>query len=69
MIPVSDAGEDDPLEVREDGVEVFPLFGGVCRERAANLPGARARENRKPFGILEVIGNPIGQPVSLRAKS
>ena len=68
MIPVGDAGQDDPLEVREDRVELFALLRGVCRERAANLTGANAREDRKQFRVVEVIGDPVGDAVGLSAK-
>ena len=68
MIPVGDAGQDDPLEVREDRVELFALLRGARRERAANLAGPNAREDRKPFGVVEVIGDPVGDAVGLRTE-
>ena len=69
MIPVGDAGQDDPLEVREDGVELFALLRGARRERAANLTGANAREDRKAFRVVEVIGDPVGDAMGLWRKS
>ena len=68
MIPVGDAGQDDPLEVREDRVEVFPVLGGMRGKRVANLAGARARQHRKALGVFEVVGDPVGEAMGLRAE-
>ena len=68
MVPVGDAGKDDALEVREDGVEVFAVLGGPCREGVADVAGTHAREDREALGVLEVVRDPVGEAVSLLAK-
>jgi hypothetical protein len=63
MIPVSDAGQDDSLEVSEDRVERLPLLGRIYRERAPYVARLRAREHGVPLGRREVVRNPVGDPM------
>ena len=68
MIPVSDAGQDDAFEVREDGVEGLGLFGSGAGKGSAQVARLDARENRIAFGRREVVGDPVGDPVGLLAE-
>ena len=65
MIPVRHARQDGPLEVREDGVEAFPLLRGLDWERAANVAGPHSGQNGKTIWSREVIGDPVGDTVGL----
>ena len=67
MVPVRDAGEDDPLEVREDRVERFARLGRRWRKGVADVAGLTARA---PDSVRarEVVGDPVGDPVRLAAE-
>ena len=72
--------DDGVVEVTErhvhggDADSLRKNFAGEVRRRAdaerrvVELAGTRAREDRKAFRILEIIGNPVGEAVGLAAK-
>ena len=60
-LPMRDAGQDQPVHVREDGLEGLPLRGGVGRQRGADLPGLDRRADRQRLDALLVGRYPIHQ--------
>ena len=61
MVPVRDAGDEDPLEVGEDALERLALLGRLRRQRVADLAGLDARKHRIARRIVEVVGDPVGE--------
>ena len=65
MVPVRDAGKDQPLPVVEHAIEIFAGFRGGVRKRGLQLPGLNPRQHRQALGVSQVIGDPIHQAVSV----
>jgi hypothetical protein len=61
MVPVRDAGNDDALEVVEQGVEVLALLGHRGRHRGRDLAGAHLRQHREIPDAFEVASDPRGR--------
>ena len=61
MVPVRDPGDDDTLEVVEQGVEVLVLLGHRGRHRGRDLAGAHLREHGEVARALEVTQDPGGR--------
>ena len=67
-LPVGDARENLLLHVAEDGGEVFSLFGGIGRQRGADLPGFHLGEHGQGFDALLVLGEPVDHGVAPAAE-
>ena len=61
MVPVRDAGDDDTLEVVEQGVEILALLGHRGRHRGRDFAGAYLRKHGKVPRALEVAHDPGGR--------
>jgi hypothetical protein len=61
MVPVRDAGNDDTLEVVEQGVEVLALLGHRGRHRGRDLARADLRQHGEVARALEVTHDPRGR--------
>jgi hypothetical protein len=65
MVPVREAGDEDPLEVGEDPLERLALLRRSRRQRRADVAGADAGEDRIARRIVEVIRDPVGETMRL----
>ena len=61
MVPVRDAGDDDTLEVVEQGVEVLALFRHRGSHRGGDLARAYLRKHGKVPRAFEVAHDPRGR--------
>src|SRR5216684_553027 len=68
MVPVREAGNEDPLEIRHDGAESFRILRRLGRQLPGDLAWRYARENRVLFRMLEVLSNPVNQFVAVLAE-
>jgi len=66
MVPVRDAGEDDPLEVVQDVVHRLPELRSRLRELGPHLTGAELGEDGVGAGLPEVPAGPVGGPLEGR---
>jgi hypothetical protein len=63
MVPVRQAGDDDPFEIGEDCVERFAAFRRAIGKRRADVSRLDARKNRVTIGLLEIIRDPVGDAI------
>ena len=68
VVPVGDAGQDDPLEVAEDLVERDAGRGRGRRQRAAHRARRTAGEDRIALGVVQVAGYPVDEGVAVPAE-
>ena len=68
MIPVSDAGEDLPLDVGQDRGERLTLFGRGGGKRLPQLARTKARENRELLAPGQVVRDPVDEAAALLAE-
>ena len=65
MIPVREARHEQTLEVGHDGLEGFRVFRRRGRQRRFDRPRLEARKHGVFFGMIEVLGDPLNQPVAV----
>ena len=63
MVPVRQAGDEDPFEVRHDGLERLGLFGCAIGQRRGYLARFDPGEDGVLLGMLQVIGDPVDELV------
>jgi len=68
MIPMSEAGNDDALEVGEDRVEALAAFGRARGQRVSNLTRRDTGKDRIALGCFEVIRDPVREAMRLPAE-
>ena len=68
VLPVGQAGDDDPIEVGEHRVEGLGLGRGVGGELVAHPAGLRRGGDGEPLDPLEVVGDPVDERVALLAE-
>ena len=68
MIPVSDAGEDLPLDVGKDRRERLALFGRGGGKRLPQLARTKARQNGEPLALGQVLRDPVDEAAALLAE-
>ena len=68
VLPVGQAGDDDPIEVGEHGVEGLGLGRGVGGELVAHPAGLGRGGDGEPLDPLEVVGDPVDERVALLAE-
>jgi hypothetical protein len=65
VLPVRDAGQDDAVEVGEDGGEGFAALGRRRRQRGAHLAGGDLRPHREGADPGPVVGDPVDDLVAV----
>ena len=67
-LPVRDARQDQPFDVREHRVERLPRRRRIGRELRADLPRLSAREHRQGFDPLHVVRDPVHHRAAVAAE-
>ena len=65
MIPVGEAGYEHALEIGHDDAEGFGILRRLRGKGVANCTGCDAGEHRIPVRVLEVVGNPLDELVTV----
>jgi len=68
MVPLRQPRHEDPLEIRQDALERLALLRSGGRETLANRSGPDARQDGVPERPLEIIGEPLHEPMALFAE-
>ena len=63
MVPMREAGNQHPLEVRHDRIERFGIFRRGVGERGGDLARLHTREHRVSLRMIEIIGDPVHEHV------
>src|SRR5919201_2628945 len=69
MVPVGDAGNDDPLKILEDVRHWLRVIRRVSGELGFDSARCDPREDRIPLAVCEVVGDPIDHPVAMASKA
>src|SRR5687767_4920949 len=68
MVPVCQCRNDHALEIAQDVVERFALFGRGGRKGAPHVAGRYTRQDGIPIGAGEVLGDPVDEAVAVAAE-
>ena len=68
MVPVRGRGNDQPIEVGQDGVHRFAVLRRVRGKRGGHVTGRHRRQHAAFFDAGDEIGDPIGHRVGVAAQ-